>query len=401
MQSLRKNKEYRTPTSYRRNVLRSLPRDTREACPIQRQCGGCTYVNEDYTKSLDSKVENETKKLIALGAVSESTKIRHIKSPRPLNYRTSVKLAVAPARPQAKTRGERFLIGLYQPGSHHVVEISRCAVQSTNINRLLVQLKNRLEQSDLQPYNETQSQGDLRYIAVRCNHLTDETMLTFVVTNPLVRPQLKAIVRQLQEAGLRISSAYLNINTQTGNSIFSYQPKDLVRLSGQRRLRTKMCGLTFEHGPTGFMQVNPLQAEAIYRRVEQLAGSGERFSRTAFDLYCGSGQIGSILAKSGFKVFACEENPTSIEDAKNNRSKNGFTSQQLMLLEGKVEEIIPQLKHHQPSLIVANPSRSGIDARAREVLSNLLINTPNARLIYVSCSTESLAQDRKTSKSEA
>ena len=40
-----------------------------------------------------------------------------------------------------------------------------------------------LENSEITPYDEVTGEGDLRYLAVRASHLTEELMLTFVMTN--------------------------------------------------------------------------------------------------------------------------------------------------------------------------------------------------------------------------
>ena len=63
------------------------------------------------------------------------------------------------------------------------------------------------------------------------------------------------------------------------------------------------------------------------------------------------------------------------------------------ILEGKVENCLQNLKNFRPSLIVANPSRKGIDSTVRKLLVELLEKSPSARLIYVSCCANSLQRD--------
>src|SRR5690606_27093101 len=85
-----------------------------------------------------------------------------IASPMPLAYRTHAKLAIRPASAIAKEQREsspnseqRFSIGLFQPGSHRIVDLGYCPLHRNTINRVVQDLRKILERSSLTPYEES------------------------------------------------------------------------------------------------------------------------------------------------------------------------------------------------------------------------------------------------------
>lgn len=359
-------------------------------CSIKTECGACKYVNEDYKKSLETKFQDGISILRDHGAIDKARVLSATASPKPLAYRTATKLAVR--RSKLLDSSRRFDIGLFKPGTHEVVDISCCPLHAPVIGKFVRSLKKELDQSNLTPWDEVSSSGDIKYIAIRASHITNEMMVTFVVSHFDCRTQLKSIIKSLQNAGHPANSAHINLHQDHGNRIFGDKTQRIV---GQNNLRTSICELKFEISPTSFFQINPWQAQQLYRRVEQLIASPSK-SYAAWDLYCGSGQISMILARAGFKVLGIEENPKGIEDGQANVRRNDLADQ-IEFITGRVEDVgakIPDWAKH-PSLIVANPSRRGMAEQTRADLIKTMKDTQNCQLIYVSCDVNSLARDLK------
>ena len=363
-------------------------------CQVKAQCGNCKYVNLDYRTSLDEKAKAGVAVLEAAGVLQHARVLPAVPSPRPFEYRSLFKLAVRPAKlaqPQAGEEGDRFAIGLFEPGSHDVINMDDCPLHVLPLKRLLRDLRTELNQSTLTPYDETTRTGQLRYVAARAAHLTGELMVTFVVTEPL-KLELRRLVDTLQRRGHKINSAHMNLNTQPGNAIFG---PETHRVAGTARLRERLCDLDFEVSPTSFFQVNPWQAINLYRRVELIAGTASG-APVAWDLYCGTGQISLLLARQGYRVLGIEENPASVADAEANAKKNHL-EKEATFLAARVEDAQPLLPAwaQAPRLIVANPSRRGLAESTRRHLKLLLAANPQARFVYVSCEVETLARDLK------
>lgn len=362
-------------------------------CAIKEICGACKYINDEYQPSLNDKF-NAGLRLLEEHEVLEST---HVIPPPPseraLGYRTHAKLAVRARDKAAYAPDEyRFTIGLFKPETHQVVDISTCPLHKPNINALIADLKIELESSEISPYDEESNSGDLRYLAIRSSHITDELMLTFVATNDLHKIELRNIIGRLKSKGHQIQSAYLNINDKVTNVIFGDSSR---RITGSDRLRESLCNISFEVGPTSFFQVNPWEAERIYRRIEQLTGyDGQQ--EVAWDLYCGVGQISMVLSRAGYRVLGVEMNPQSIRDAQKNANRN-LKGNLPHFVTGKVEDVKDFLPtwSQEPSLIITNPARKGLDASVRSFIKSTLGKNPRCELLYVSCAVETLARDLK------
>ena len=369
---------------FRRGNSSPPPSDaTQLPCKIKESCGSCAHVNNDYKINLQRKYRRGLQTLEDAGVLTKARQLPVQSAPRPLGYRSHFKLAV---RPIAVEPG--IAIGLFRPGTHEVVDLETCPLHTQPLQRLLRDLKSTLSASEIQAYDETKGTGDLRYLAARSAHFTGEIMLTFVVNSGRKHP-LERIVRDLRLRGHKINSAHMNINDSKGNKIFG---PTTTKLLGAERLRERLCDIDFAISPTAFFQINPWQAEQIYRRVEQLVG--QQPGAVAWDLYCGAGQIAMLLARQGFQVLGIEENPQAIDDAKRNARRNELDDKTHFFVR-KVEHLRGDLPGWaaRPHLITVNPSRGGLGGPASQHLTAVLERQPNCQLIYISCNVQSLAKD--------
>lgn len=368
-------------------------------CIIKSQCQSCRFINENYERSLKSKYQKGIDLLNAEQLLQGVKVVEPHKSPNVLNYRTTLKLAVR--KPLAKMLmmrdqvSERFAIGLFKPNTHDIVDIGSCPLHVPVLRKLLWELKALLEESSLQPWDESKQTGDIRYIVAKSSHLTQEIMLTFIVGDELCKKTLISISRELKTKGLKVNSVHININAGEGNQIFG---EKTIHIAGNKKLRESLCDFQLEIGPSSFLQINPGQAQNIYRRISQLV-SLPQSSRDAcaWDLYCGVGIISLTLAKSGYRVIGIEENSAAIADAQANKEKNGLSSPFFDFIDAKVEDSfakIPSWAAH-PKVVVVNPSRRGLDAKVREKLCELSKGSDIEQLIYVSCDLASLMRDLK------
>ncbi|NRA44200.1 MAG: 23S rRNA (uracil(1939)-C(5))-methyltransferase RlmD [Oligoflexales bacterium] len=360
--------------------------DSFDQCAIKHQCRSCKYVNEPYLERLKQKHQDGLKVLEEAGVLTYSRQLPPNPSPKPLAYRGVAKLAVRKSR----DTNSPFSIGLFKPGTHEVVDISRCPLHIPAINQCIRYLSKLLNESSIQAWDEESKEGDLRYLVVRAAHKTGELSLTFVCTDDSRKLELKEIVKKLKETH-KIHGAHLNIHPTEGNQIFGDKT---LKLSGSEKLRESLCDLKFEISPRSFFQVNPWQAEKLYRRLEQLIGSGNQ-SSIAWDLYSGVGPIAMILARSAYQVLSIEENPDAVQDAKYHFQINNLEKAEF--LTGRVEHLSGSIPTwaKAPDIIVANPSRAGIAEETRTHLKRILSSASATQLFYVSCDVGTLARDLK------
>ncbi len=354
-------------------------------CAIKSQCGSCVYVNTNYGESLRRKFDVDISILREAGVIDAAQILDPLPSPTPLGYRSYFKLAVRPATPSQKNAAERegtkrrFAIGLFEPGTHNVsVDLRDCPVHTKPLTNLLKSIEAEIELSAIEPWNETTGDGDLRYIAARAAHLTGEIMLTFVTIKPK-KNELVKLVNRLRRMGHKINSAFMNINSSSGNAIFGHET---ILLAGSSALRERVCDLDIEISPLAFFQVNPWQANNLYRRVEMHAGRG-RGSDTAWDLYTGTGQMALLLARSGYRALGIEEVESATVDAIRNAKRNDL-GERANFISARVEDcetLVPEWAK-SPKVIVVNPSRRGLHEGARNHLTHVLRAQTCNKFIY-------------------
>ncbi len=115
---------------------------------------------------------------------------------------------------------------------------------------------------------------------------------------------------------------------------------------------------------------------------------GNSDNKVVFDLYCGTGTIGQIVAPKAKKVVGIELIEEAVEAAKENAKLNNLDNCEF--LAGDVAEIIKTVKD-KPEIIILDPPRSGVHPKALDYV----IKFKAKEIIYVSCNPKTLVNDLK------
>jgi 23S rRNA (uracil1939-C5)-methyltransferase len=175
-----------------------------------------------------------------------------------------------------------------------------------------------------------------------------------------------------------------NVNSSEGNVIFG--PNDFF-VTKRQALVGSIGDIKFSISPRSFFQVNSSGARSIYEKVREW---GELTGHeTVIDVYCGVGGIALFLANRAEEVIGIETVDAAVADAGKNASMNGIRN--CLFKAGNAAELLEELREEQKrvDLIVLNPPRKGCEEKVlREVVS-----LAPTRIIYVSCSPQTLARD--------
>ena len=115
---------------------------------------------------------------------------------------------------------------------------------------------------------------------------------------------------------------------------------------------------------------------------------GDVNSKVVFDLYCGTGTIGQIVASKAEKVIGIELVEEAVKSANENAKLNGLTN--CSFIAGDIAEVIKTVKE-KPDVIILDPPRPGVHPKAMEYVINF-----NAKdIVYVSCNPKTLVEDLK------
>lgn len=348
------------------------PSRTKPFCAAFSRCGGCTLQHASYEAQLAMK-QAAIEKLLGRFAFVEPI----IGMKDPYHYRHKIHASFFRSR-----RGME--LGIYEENTHRVVSVSDCAIQNKTANTILRTIKKLADEFRLPAYNEDTKQGLLRHVLIRCGYATGQIMVVLVVANTNF-PGRSHFVEKLRAAHPEITTIIQNINAQKTSMVLGEQESILY---GNGYIVDELCGLKFRISSKSFYQVNPKQAEVLYRTAIQFAKL--KGKEMVLDAYCGTGTIGMIAAKSAGMVMGVESNSAAIRDAIANAKENNVEN--IQFLRGDAAEYMGQVaggKAIKPDVVILDPPRAG----ASEGFLKSLITTKPERVVYVSCDLGTLARD--------
>ena len=345
-------------------------------CPHYPNCIGCPLSHVPYPEQLLKKrgiVTDALDPYLSLVGIEVPSVTA---APHRLGYRARIKLVVR------SNRGE-IATGLYVPGTHRVIDISSCPVHPRPVNQALQYLKKKILELGIEPYDERNDSGQLRYIDFRYSFGQRELSVT-LVTRHRDFPQGGALARSLSRKFSFINGVIQNVNQQRSNVIWGDHYRTM---SGRDTLLEQVGPFTLGFPAGVFSQANPSTAKRLYEMVVEMAAL--KGIETVLDLYCGVGPISLYLAGSARLVWGIDDNVLAIDTAKQNARRNGISN--CRFSEGDVAEKLAEAKKTlgEIDLIVLNPPRKGVQPAATE--ATLAVHAP--KLIYVSCNPASLARD--------
>jgi 23S rRNA (uracil1939-C5)-methyltransferase len=210
-------------------------------------------------------------------------------------------------------------------------------------------------------------------------------MLT-VSGNPqfaITQTQLKSFVEAIDDASisifLQIHQAIKGQPTQFFEMHLAGSAHILEEINLDRRK------FQFNISPTSFFQPNTEQAEKLF----QTALSFPKLTPDSivYDLYCGTATLGILCAPRVKQVIGIELNPHAIFDGKMNAELNNVSN--IELYAGDVAHVLSTQPLPPPDLVILDPPRAGLDAKALEILRRL--NPP--QILYISCNPKTQAQN--------
>lgn len=355
-------------------------------CPIDNRCGGCQLLSVPYKSQLKAKHAEMTELFADL--VDEKTDVRFILGmDDPLHYRNKV---VSPyvGIYDKKARKERILCGMYEQGTHRVIDSGECLIENLEAKRIILTIRDMIGRFGIRPYDEDADTGFLRHVQVRVGHNSGEVMVT-LVTREEAFPSSKAFARMLKKTHPCITTIVQNVNTRQTNVIMGEKERTMY---GPGFILDSLCGLTFRISSKSFYQVNSVQTEVLYRRaIEMCELTG---AETLMDAYCGTGTIGLVAAKGidgkpgAARVIGVEERSDAVADARNNARHNGVEAE---FVAADAGEFMRSLAAEGKSLdvLMMDPPRSG---STPDFLKATCALAPR-RIVYISCNPYTQARD--------
>ncbi len=340
-------------------------------------CGGCTFQDLNYKKQLEIK----NKQLLKLFEDNHYENFEYLGvegSPKVFNYRNKMEFTFGDYEKDGP-----LTLGMHvRNRKYSIIDATGCQIVQHDFSIILNFTLNYFREKNLPFYRVMQREGYLRHLVLRLGENTKELLVNLVTTSQ-INFDLTEWLEGLKNLNLKND---LKGILHTTNDSFSdvVQSDSLEVLWGRSYIYENLLDLKFKINPFSFFQTNSLGAEKLYSLVREFIGDTD--DQIVFDLYCGTGTIGQIVAPKAKKVVGIELIEEAVLDARENAKLNNITNTEFIA--GDIAKVIGQVED-KPDIIILDPPRPGVHPFAMDYV--IKFNAP--KIIYVSCNPKSLMID--------
>ncbi len=342
-------------------------------------CGGCSSQSIPYEKQLEF-LSQEVETLFKDADVEMGEYLGILGSPNQWEYRNKMEFTFGD-----EEKGAPLSIGMHMRGkSFGILTVDNCRLVDEDYRKILRLTADYFEMQKLPYYRVMKAEGYLRNLVIRKAQNTGEILVNLVTTTKLDF-DLSEYVELLKSQSYKGDLVSI-MHTENDSLSDTVIPEKVNILFGKDYIRETLLGLQFNISPFSFFQTNTKGAESLYSIAKDFMGDSK--DKVVFDLYCGTGTIGQIVAGTAKKVVGIELVEEAVEAAKENAKLNGLTNCEF--LAGDVAEIIKDVKY-KPDIIILDPPRGGVHPKALDYV--IKFNAPE--IIYISCNPKTLVVDLK------
>jgi 23S rRNA (uracil1939-C5)-methyltransferase len=289
------------------------------------------------------------------------------------NFRVRAKLAV-------RGRVGNPKIGIFQEGTHRIVDIPHCPVHHPSINDAVASLKQCMRQLQIVPFVERPHLGLLRYVQVVVQRQTCAVQVTLVVTNSQ-HESLPAFCNALRRTmGDQLHSLWLNEHNGKGNEVFG---KQFEHIAGPEFLDDPFLDHDLFFHPGSFGQSNMDLAEKMSAEITSLVPAG----RKVLEFHSGVGAVGLGLLKNAASMVFNEISPHGLAGLELALAKMADRETPVKIVKGAAPAAIDEID--SSDIIICDPPRKGMEP----VLVNALSKSQPEQLWLIYCGFDSFLRD--------
>jgi 23S rRNA (uracil1939-C5)-methyltransferase len=341
--------------------------------PARADHPGAPWQVLPYERQLETKQAQVADALQRIGHLSGYTLETIVPAEHEWRYRNKLEYSFG-------TDADGSLVcGFHAPGRwDEIVEVTDCLLASERGNAARERVVAWCRERGLTAYDRRTGEGLLRNLIVREGSATGQVQIRLVTSDD---------ERAIDRAGLADAAQPCDgiLWTRLAGVAEVTQGGRTEVLAGSDRLREEIGGMQVRIAPQAFFQTNTEMAARLYGLAIEFAGlTGlER----AFDLYCGIGTIGLMLAPRVAEVWGLEIVREAVADAIANARLNEVSNAHF--LAGDVRLSLRELvaKAGRPDLLIVDPPRAGL---SRKVVRRIIEAGPRT-IVYVSCNPTTLA----------
>ena len=356
--------------------------DKRGICKSWEYCGGCSYQGVPYEEQLANKA-GEVEGLLAEKHISYGQLLPIEPAPSVYGYRNKMEY----------TFGDMVKDGPMTLGMHQkkrfmsIVTVDECQLVHPDFNMILRATLDYAGEKGYTKYHKKRHTGLLRNLVVRRGVHTNELLINIVTSSENEGGpggfDEQAYVDMILGLPLEheVAGILRTINDRLADAV---NCDELRVLHGRDYYQEEILGLKFHVGPFSFFQTNVEAVENLYSYAIGLIDDFQ--NKKVFDLFCGTGTISQVLARSASEVIGVEIVEEAVEGARRTAAMNGLDN--CRFIAGDVFEVLQELPD-KPEVSVVDPPRAGISVDALDKIISYGVN----QIVYISCNPKSLAQN--------
>ena len=333
-------------------ILKNSSERFENTCKHFTKCGGCLLQHweyENYKKWKFNSIRNPLLKL------TTDVKILDMISAKNFSRRR--------AKFFLKQGDNNCITGFKEYRSETLININNCIIIDPEIMRFMTELKN----------------------SFNTNYLTNEILVFHV--NKLdygldiliqIKKSLKIdyLINIFKNFKSKIASIYLQQNNLNPELILFYN---------KNKLNFGNCHVYGLIPPAGFYQATKVAENEL---IKNILNEIEIKNDYILDLYSGSGTFTLPLLKNGYKVYAIDNNKSSMESlVKSSKEQNLFNNIEYDILNLNKEKIETQF-FQKFDVVILDPPRAGSLLQLTSI-----VETKVKKIIYVSCNVQSFLRD--------
>jgi len=377
-------------------ILTPSPLRTQPRCKHFGTCGGCKWQNLSYEAQLRFKHQHVVDAFVRIGGFENPTVLPVMGAEDSYYYRNKMEFTFSNARWLTDEEMHRkdeivqeLALGLHVPQRwDKLVNIEECFLQSELSAGIVNAVREIARGWKLSVYSTETQEGYLRHLVIREGKRTGEVMVNLVTTTDwpeAMHNMTQLLLKHFPE----ITTIVNNITSRRAMVAFGEQEKISY---GPGYILEKLGGYTFHISANSFFQTNTLQAERLYDTAKRFAQLSPK--DVVYDLYSGTGTIAIYLSGAVERVVGIEVVASAILDAERNAALNKVAN--CYFLQGDLKDRLTKdsgwlNEHPKPTVVVADPPRSGMHAK---VVERIIALSPE-RIVYVSCNPTTQARDAK------
>lgn len=362
-------------------------------CPHFSFCGGCQLMHLSYFEQLKLKQKIVTdlfwdnlksqQKIqtdfpgITHPEVVLSGIVPVLGMKNPSFYRCKIHAALS------EDTKHNIISGFYEEHTHKVLSVDSCLIQDPHAESIMKSIRRLMKKYHIRPFKEDTGHGTLRHVLFRKGYHTEE-LLTVLVCGTEKIPNEREFTKELLHLHPEITSLVLNYNPKKTSMVLGKQETVLF---GTGSIQDKLCDYTFRISSRSFYQVNPGQAEQLYK----IAISALNLSKTesVLDAYCGTGTLAILASGLVKRVVGVELNRDAVKDAVYNAKINHIKNASFFCADAG--EYLTKLTTKKESFdaVLLDPPRSGCTT----AFLNALTAASPKKIVYISCNPQTQKRD--------